>query len=594
MLFVALTRSALELSPHSAREFSIAPGWFLTVVTDGFLSRVSVSAQEIAAAESLSSDPENRDLGVAFVTARFLRARQTLQVSKSPGSGRPVYYSVNSKGEFFLSTHIVLLGRAGVRIEEDPDVMGELLAYRAVAPPRTLYRGIRQLWLAGDIAVQVQGENLQITLPTVGYLPSESSAEELPADAALRVANLLQASVDTLLPLASRVATLLSGGVDSSILTAITRDRLSALDTCSTSYPFDGPATNFEQQYALSAASALGTRHTLFAPTATDYLTGFIEALAAAEAPLDHLQSVLLHLLFKGGVPGGLDLIVCGEAADSAFGLGIQYLLSRPPGLRSRVCSLPPMRAALNALGSYWARAQGLSELMAQIDGLRRSVSDPGNPIWSYSAYGDFEWIRTHYGASREDVIGPRCSHFQQSGSWSFNDALSIYALNFDVTITTSIWSKLAEGQQKILYLPFANGDVLDAAFSIPWNVKLQTEKHVIRGAGMKLGVPPHILNRPKQSFGIMSDQWAVKGGAFEPLVRVAAKVVDIGQLRSLQGTDPRKAMTFWTLLNYAVLKRLFVLGEDKQTLIDEVLDNCDRQRYKQEDVSGRLPQAVG
>src|SRR6185369_4913244 len=100
---------------------------------------------------------------------------------------------------------------------------------------------------------------------------------------------------------------------------------------------------------------------------------------------------------------------------------------------------------------------------------------------------------------------------------------------------------------------------------------------HVVRGVGQKLGVPELILNRPKQSFGIRSEYWAVRNGPLEPLIPVAAKVVDLEQLRSLQGTGSRKAMTLWSLLNFAVLKRLFVLGESKQVLLDEVLENCDR-----------------
>ena len=59
-----------------------------------------------------------------------------------------------------------------------------------------------------------------------------------------------------------------------------------------------------------------------------------------------------------------------------------------------------------------------------------------------------------------------------------------------------------------------------------------------------------------------------------EPLVALAAKAVDIKQLRDLQGRDPSKAMTFWSLLNYAVLIRLFVRGESKEALLEELADN--------------------
>ena len=65
--------------------------------------------------------------------------------------------------------------------------------------------------------------------------------------------------------------------------------------------------------------------------------------------------------------------------------------------------------------------------------------------------------------------------------------------LNYcDVAITTTIWSKLAEEQRKILYYPFASQDTLDTAFSIPWEIKLKTRKHILRGAGRHLGIPHH------------------------------------------------------------------------------------------------------
>ena len=169
------------------------------------------------------------------------------------------------KGNFFLSTHIQLLRQAGISLEEDREVLPELLIYRTVAPPRTLFRGIRQMQLAGSLSVELKAGTLVLRESRTGYCPPASA--ETPADPAGAVADLLSASIDRLAPAASRVATLLSGGVDSSILSSIVKDRLSVCDTYSTSYPFDGPATNYEQQYALSAASAMSTRHTLFTPT---------------------------------------------------------------------------------------------------------------------------------------------------------------------------------------------------------------------------------------------------------------------------------------------------------------------------------------
>lgn len=405
----------------------------------------------------------------------------------------------------------------------------------------------------------------------LGYIPPEPTRGKPEAEMVNEVAELLKASVSRLRPLAHRLATLLSGGLDSSTVATIARNQLSARDTYSTAFPFDKFETNFEQKYALSGASALSTRHTLFTPTATDFLTGFIEALEVAEAPLDHLQSVLLHLLFKHAIPGRIDMLLTGVSADTAFGGASQFQWSQPPSLRRRLFSLPPSRLALRLLGHRWTRAQQLSRSITDIRHLALPITDPLSGAWGVGAYGDFDWVRAHYGASREDVISFRRSLLQPFLDRPFHDVFVIYYLNFSGT-GAEVWSKLAEGQRKILCCPFQSKDLLDAAFSIPWDTKLKSSKYIVRRVGRTLGVPESVLARPKQSFGIVTNRWAEQGGPLEPLIAIAAKVVDIKQLRMLQGTSPTRAMTLWNLLNYAVLVRLLVMGESKQSLLDELV----------------------
>ena len=576
MLFVALTRRSVvgRLPSAQSREFSISPGWFLTCVTDNFLSRLSISPQEdeIAVCESLLASLENREGDEVFVTARFQRFSRTLQVSVRPLSALHVFYCVDVEGNFFLSTHLALLRQAGVPIEPDPEVLPEFLIYRVVSPPRTLFRGIRRVPAAGDVTVQLDGDSLQVSELRFGYIPSSPISGRPEAAMVEEVAGLLQASVSKLLPVAPRAATLLSGGVDSSIVSTIARDQISVRNTYSTAFPFDKVETNLEQKYALTAASALSTRHTLFVPTAGDYLTGFIEALAAAETPLDHLQSVLLHLLFRHGMPDRIDMLLTGVSADTAFGGASQFQWRRTPSLRRRLASLPPSHLALRLLAQRWTMAQQLSESIQDIQRLALPITDPLSPVWRVGAYGDFNWVQAHYGASRDDVTRFRRSLLQPFLDRPLDDQFVIFYLNFSGT-GAEVWSKLAEDQRKILYCPFESKEVLDAAFSIPWEIKLKSSKHILRRVARKLDVPELLLTRPKQSFGIVTNRWAEQGGPLEPLIAIAAKVVDIKQLRGLQGTSLSKSMTLWNLLNYAVLVRLFVRGESKQSLLDELAE---------------------
>jgi asparagine synthetase B (glutamine-hydrolysing) len=578
MLLIALSRLNLpgQFTSLSCQQFRVAGGWVLTIVTDGLLSSVAALDDEILGVESplcstiTSSDPP-------FITARFSSQERNLEIFKTTLSGRPVYYHLSASGEFFASTHISLLRKAGVGIQEDTNAVPELLIYRTVAPPRTLYRGIAQLSFSGRICVQLGEDGCALTVED-GYLPSDepgSNTDE--TQIVKRVTELLSDCVGKLKPIAERVTTLLSGGMDSSILSTLVSQQLGSLDTYSSAYPFEDPARDLEKTYALSAAAGLATRHRVFVPNTLDFVLGTIEALHIAETPLDHLQSVLLHLLFKHAIPTHLDRVIHGAAAESPWGTDAHLLFCRRSTLRQRLLSIEPLRLTLRMIGAFWPKALEVNGDVDTVNRLRLPLSNPQSALWAVGAYGDHEWVKSYCGVSDEDIIKHRYQSLRSLADRPLNDVLALYSLNFQVAANVALWSKLGEGHHKILYYPYASEQLINFAFSVPWRLKLKSPKHLLRLAGRRLGVPEEILNRPKRSFGTTSQLWAEEGGALEPLIPIAAKVVDIDALRSLQRGESRPAMSLWSLLNYAVLKRLFILGEPVDILVDELLENDRR-----------------
>jgi hypothetical protein len=85
--------------------------------------------------------------------------------------------------------------------------------------------------------------------------------------------------------------------------------------------------------------------------------------------------------------------------------------------------------------------------------------------------------------------------------------------------------------------------------------------------------VPEFVLSRPKRGFGIKAARWAGRGGALEPLLAAAMPVVGAPLLRRFQSADERQAMTLWSLINYAIWKRLLIAGEPAGTLRREVAE---------------------
>jgi hypothetical protein len=121
------------------------------------------------------------------------------------------------------------------------------------------------------------------------------------------------------------------------------------------------------------------------------------------------------------------------------------------------------------------------------------------------------------------------------------------------------------------MFYPFTAYPVMDGALSLSWDVKLAQMKRVLLGVARRLEVPEFILTRRKSGLGIDPDRWAVRDGALEPLIALTRGTVDIDAIRDLQKTPKRKnATTFWSLLNYAIWKRLFIEGASVEALLDE------------------------
>src|SRR5687768_16957306 len=120
----------------------------------------------------------------------------------------------------------------------------------------------------------------------------------------------------------------------------------------------------------------------------------------------------------------------------------------------------------------------------------------------------------------------------------------------------------MGEAAGKWVYYPFNWPALLDTAFETPWDVKLAEPKGVLRAVARRVGVPEFIITRPKANFNAVPKTWAFPGGVLEPLVPLAAKVFDKKQIQMVQSEEPGKAYTFWTMLNHAIWRRLFIDGE--------------------------------
>ncbi len=250
---------------------------------------------------------------------------------------KPLFFRKHQNGLLFASEIKTILAYPGVEAELDADGIGEVLL---LGPGRTpgsgIFRNIQELE-PGCCGLYRQGKlhirrywKLQDRVHTESFADTADHVRELVTDAIRR-----QMVSDV------PIGTFLSGGLDSSIISAICAREMDIqgkkLDTFSVDYldneKFFVPGKfqpNADSEYIRIMVDSLDTRHHWSILTTDDLLKNIEAATVARDLPgMADIDSSLLA--FCGDIRQEVKVALSGECADEIFG---GYPWFRDPGIR--------------------------------------------------------------------------------------------------------------------------------------------------------------------------------------------------------------------------------------------------------------------
>jgi asparagine synthase (glutamine-hydrolysing) len=258
-----------------------------------------------------------------FAFAIYHRPTATLTLVRDRFGKKPLYYCVEGD-RFLFASELKALLRVMRERRVDHRRLVEWALYRNVdwGSPTTLVENVRSL-LPGHWLELRDG---RASAPQPYYRVEAQVDPALYADVARRSEREITTEIEQLAVTAVRdrlmsdvpVGTLCSGGIDSSLITALAARDLPNLQVFNIKV-VGHPALD-ESRYAKQATDALGLGLLTYPMEAEDFRANLVRATYHADAPLTHPNSVAFLLISEFARRHGVKVLLSGEAADELFG----------------------------------------------------------------------------------------------------------------------------------------------------------------------------------------------------------------------------------------------------------------------------------
>lgn len=436
--------------------------------------------------------------------------RHELFLSRDRMGVRPLFYT-RAAGIFLFGSEIkTLFTHPDVSRRFDVRALDDIFTMWCTLPPRTAFQNVHEL--PPGHSMRVRGG----TLTTFQYwsidYPAASEQEESKRTEEDYADELLSLLVDsTRLRLRSDVpvGAYLSGGLDSTITTALirqfTNNRLRTFSVAFEDQEYD------ERAFQQEAAGFLGTDHSSVCCSDTDIGDAFPQVIWHAEQPIIRTAPAPLLLLSRLVRESGFKVVITGEGSDEMFG---GYDLFKEAKIRRFCLAQPESRLRpllLRKLYPYMSniQAQPTSYLRAFFDINPGTASGPlfsHQPRWNLTSRNKLFFSEAVKAELRGRNIFADVEAELPAGASGWDPFCQAQYLEARYLLPGYILS--SQGDRMAMAngvegrYPFLDYRVAQFAAKLPprFKMKVLNEKYLLKRTFGSM-IPPSIRKRPKQPY---------------------------------------------------------------------------------------------
>lgn len=487
---------------------------------------------------------------------------------------KPLYWSVVGTRFIFGSEIKAILEHPSVKAEVNESAIGPYLTNLVTTSPETLYRGIFKVPPGFAGSCDRNGVSTYAYGQVFGRRQSRDVSFE---EAKRKVRTLLERSVTDRLMADVPVGVLLSGGLDSSTIVGLLKDKAPGIATFSVG--FEGRVDIDERSEARRAARHFGTDHhevEVSGEAARSFLAGLVHH---QDEPLADPVCMPLNFVCELAADQGVKVVMAGEGADELFWgyPGYSRILARERELRALMAAPSFVSGAGTSVASWW----GSPRLVELLEGI-----GAGRPLPLHMPLGMTR-------RQRSGLLGteqPAYSGWGPPAAASGTRADPIQDLFWDTQeyefglrlpeLLLMRIDRFSMANSVEARVPFLSPDLVDYVYSLPLDFKWDRgiTKRVMR-QGLKDVVPSWILDRPKKGFGAPVDEWFTGDllASFELLidtdsVRHYFRPEEVRRMLHATGRGSTQIRwSLWSVFNFALWHRYWIEGHPIDEIIPEV-----------------------
>ncbi|MDX6689249.1 MAG: hypothetical protein QOG15_706 [Solirubrobacteraceae bacterium] len=436
---------------------------------------------------------------------------------------KPLFYTVVGDRLLFASELKALLSLPDVPRRIDPQALEAYLTFNFVPGPATILEGVTKL-SPGHVLTRDDGGTVSVRrYARSGAQPGEPLRTESFQTLAAELRDVMRDSIRAHLIADVPVGVMLSGGVDSSLITALAAAESS--ERVSTFTIGFEEAAYSELAGARLVAERYGTDHheLIVRPDAVELIPRLVDAYDEPFGDSSALPTFLVSELAACDVKVAL----AGEGGDEMFGGYFTYVADSIPALAGRAAALArPLVERLPSGSASPSRFVDKAKRYvrgSRLDALERHCA------WSEVLSADLrdELLDRPPGDGPDPFLAHRARFAESAGAKRlarFQD-LDLGTYLVDDVLVKSDRASMANSLE--LRVPYVDREVARFAFGVPGRHKLRAfqKKRLLREAARPL-VPDQVIRAPKRGFSIPAGAWLRTD--LEPFAREALSVSEL------------------------------------------------------------------